>query len=96
MIHMKQAAKAIEGYFEHWISLLRSTAKRDSIIALNDEGKDQMEFILSNHEKGIMGISRVDEEGRIVHSLPLIRSTSVRTCPARNTFGKSWALINPS
>ncbi|MEW6669891.1 MAG: ATP-binding protein [Thermodesulfobacteriota bacterium] len=69
-IHMRQAAMAIEGFFEHWIALLSSTARRDSIIALDEDGKNQMEFIYSNYEQGLKAISRVDEGGRIVHAIP--------------------------
>ena len=69
-IHGKQAAKGIEGFFDHWITLLTSTSKRNSIIDLDDEGKKQMEFVLRNHEEGIRGITRVDQAGRILYTLP--------------------------
>jgi PAS domain S-box-containing protein len=70
MIHAKQAAKGIEEFFNHWITLLESTALRDSIVSLNDEGKSQMAFILWNHEQGVKAIARVDERGRIIHRVP--------------------------
>ncbi len=70
MIHAKQAAKGIEGLFDHWITLLESTARRDSIIRLNDPGKRQMAFILWTHEQGVKGITRVDQRGRILYTFP--------------------------
>ncbi|MHB8772691.1 MAG: PAS domain S-box protein [Syntrophales bacterium] len=69
-IHAKQAAKGIEAFFDHWTDLLAKTGQRRSIIRLDDEGKRQMDFILSNHQDGIKGISRIDREGRILYTLP--------------------------
>ncbi|MCE5281781.1 MAG: cache domain-containing protein, partial [Deltaproteobacteria bacterium] len=70
MIHARQAAKGIEEFFSHWVTLLESTALRESIVSLNDEGKSQMAFILWNHEQGVKAIARVDERGRIIHRVP--------------------------
>lgn len=69
-IHIHQAAKAIEWYFDHWVILLTRTAQMDSIIHLDTIGKKYLEFILESHAQGIEGISRVDQSGRIVYTLP--------------------------
>ena len=70
MIHAKQAVKGIDGYFDHYITVLTSTASRDPIISIDDEGKSLLESLLSYHEPDVKAITRVAEDGRIIHTFP--------------------------
>jgi two-component system, cell cycle sensor histidine kinase and response regulator CckA len=72
LIHGKQAARSIEAYFEHWVSFLKTTAEKDTIVMMNDDGKAFMEFALKVHQGEIRGITRVNADGRIVYTLPYV------------------------
>ncbi|RJR35523.1 MAG: response regulator [Desulfobacteraceae bacterium] len=70
MLHGKQAVKGIKGYFDHWIASISHIAESESIIRLDDRGKNLMEILLGNHEPAVKGITRSDRNGRIVHTIP--------------------------
>lgn len=68
--HAKQAAKGIESFFNHYLNLLGCLAQSDSIIDLDDRGRDLMRVFYEKNANEIKAISRVDVKGRIVHTFP--------------------------
>jgi PAS domain S-box-containing protein len=70
MSHAKQAAKGIESFFNHYLSDLKFLSQIDSIIDMDDRGRDLMRIFQSNNSDEINGVTRVDADGRIMSSFP--------------------------
>ena len=68
--HAKQAAKGIESFFNHYLSDLNFLSQIDSIIDMDDRGKDLMRIFQSNNSAEIHGVTRVDAGGRIMNTYP--------------------------
>lgn len=66
----KQAADGIEKFFKSYEKLLRHLARNESIIQLDDSGKELLERFLHDNKDNVDAISRVDSSGRILHTLP--------------------------
>lgn len=70
MIHAKQAAKAIESFFNNHIAVLRTMAKNEHIVAIDEYGKRMMRDYYSTYPEEISIITRIDSEGRILYPEP--------------------------
>ncbi|MFZ2448805.1 MAG: PAS domain S-box protein [Syntrophobacteraceae bacterium] len=65
-----EAAKGIEGFFNHYEQLLNALSHVDSIVTLDEHGKKLMEIFHQSHAGEIVAIARMDAAGRIIHALP--------------------------
>lgn len=74
MIHAKQAAHALEEFFTTWTSILSSFARMEEIIDTDATGKRNMDFFLEAHKEQIRSITRVDENGVILYTVPFKQS----------------------
>jgi len=70
MIHAGQAKKGIETHIGNWLSILRAASEKEHVIALDDSGKDWLAFILNTHKDEIKAVTRVDQNGKIIHTVP--------------------------
>ena len=70
MVLARQAARGIQDHMAHIISTLDFFAHLTGIIAMSDEGKGIMQDYQSLHAEEVKGITRVDAQGRIVHTVP--------------------------
>ncbi|MCX5813430.1 MAG: ATP-binding protein [Proteobacteria bacterium] len=70
MVHAKQAAKGIEIFFNDHIAMLQYLAKNRHIIDFDETGKRMMREYYSLHSEHISIITRIDSQGRILHSEP--------------------------
>ncbi len=86
MLHARQAAKGIEAFFDDHIRLLESLAKDPDIISLNPEGRKLMREFHASHAGEINIISRIDGQGRIVHSEPYDPSSVGQSVTSINDF----------
>jgi len=68
--HAKQAAKGIESFFNHYLSDLKFLSQIDSIIDMDDRGRDLMRIFHNNNSDEIHGVTRVDAGGRIMNTFP--------------------------
>ena len=75
MIHAKQAAQGIEDFFRTWTGILTSLARMDEIIDNDTDGKRYMELFLEAHQEQIRSVTRVDERGTILYTVPHSLST---------------------
>ena len=73
-IHATQAARGIEDFFTTWTGILNSFSKMDSMISADADGKRNMTLFYETHHEQIRSITRVDEKGRILHTVPYSRS----------------------
>jgi two-component system, cell cycle sensor histidine kinase and response regulator CckA len=69
-IHAKQAAHGIEDYFATWTGILNSFSKMDTMVSVDADGKRNMTLFYEAHHDQIRSITRVDEGGRILHTVP--------------------------
>ena len=74
IIHAKQAARGIEEFFATWTGILTSLSKMDEIIDTDTVGKRYMNFFYEAHQEQIRSITRMDEKGIILYTLPFSRS----------------------
>jgi len=70
MIHAKQAARGIEEFFRTWTGILTSLARMDEIIKNDTDGKRYMVLFYEAHQEQIRSVTRVDEKGTILHTVP--------------------------
>ena len=68
--HAKQAAKGIESFFNHYLNILKFLSQIDSIIEMDDRGRDLMRIFYNNNINEIKGVTRVDANGRIMNTYP--------------------------
>ncbi|PKL84303.1 MAG: hypothetical protein CVV24_00395 [Ignavibacteriae bacterium HGW-Ignavibacteriae-3] len=68
--HARQAATGIKLFFEDYNILLNFMAKQNSIINLTGDGKSLIEAFYKSHTPEIKAITRIDENGRIIHTVP--------------------------
>lgn len=69
-IHARQASHGIEAYFATWSGILRSFSQMDGIIRLDDHGKKHLEFLYKSHMEQVRTLTRVDENGVILYTVP--------------------------
>jgi len=74
MIHAKQAAHGIQDFFGTWTGTLNSLSKMDEIIDTDADGKRYMKLLYEAHRDQIRSITRMDERGTIIHTVPYSRS----------------------
>lgn len=74
MIHAKQAAHGIEDFFGTWTGTLNSFSKMNEIIDTDADGQRYMKLFYEAHQDQIRSITRVDEGGTIIHTVPYSRS----------------------
>ncbi len=74
LIHARQAGRGIEYFFSDLITFLTKVSESDHIISLDDQGRKEMDFALKTSGQGIKAITRVDETGRILYTLPYDRT----------------------
>lgn len=72
MLFARQAALGIETFFTQRLRELSFISGIDSIIDLDDQGKDLMRAYFKNNADTIKGITRVDAAGRILHTFPVV------------------------
>jgi PAS domain S-box-containing protein len=70
LIHARQAGRGIEEYFSDLIIFLTKVSESGHIISLDDQGRKEMDFALKTNREEIKAITRVDERGRILYTLP--------------------------
>ena len=70
LIHAKQAGRGIEEYFSDLITFLTKVSESGHVISLDDQGRKELDFALKINREGIKAITRVDEMGRILYTLP--------------------------
>jgi len=70
MLHAKQAARGFEEYFATWSGVLTSLSRMDEIIAIDADGKKDMDFFYEAHKEQLRSITRVDENGMILYTAP--------------------------
>jgi len=70
MIHAKQAARGIEEFFRTWTGILTSLARMDEIINNDADGKRYMGLFYEAHQEQIRSVTRVNEKGTILHTIP--------------------------
>ena len=74
MIHAKQAAQGIEEFFRTWTGILTSLARMDEIIKNDTDGKRYMWLFFGSHQEQIRSVTRVDEKGTILYTVPYSQS----------------------
>ncbi|MCE5283831.1 MAG: PAS domain S-box protein [Deltaproteobacteria bacterium] len=77
LIHARQAAQGIEDFFGTWTGILISLARMQEIVENNAAGKRYMGFFFEAHLGQIRSITRVDEKGIILYTVP--HSPSIRS-----------------
>ena len=77
LIHAKQAAHGIEEFFTTWTGILDSFGKLDDIINTDSDGKWLMGLFYQAHKEQILSITRVDEKGTILYTVPYKQSTGI-------------------
>ncbi|HEY3276849.1 MAG TPA: PAS domain S-box protein [Syntrophorhabdaceae bacterium] len=70
MVLAKQAARSIEKLMAQHERTLKVLSTDRRIIRLNMEGKEVMETIFRAQGRDVRGVSRIDEYGRIVYTVP--------------------------
>lgn len=70
MILAKQAAKGVKALFRHYHDDLVTLSGMDGIAAFDDKGKKIMRTYYENNSRDIRVFTRVDENGRIIHTIP--------------------------
>ncbi len=65
-----QAAKGIEEFFKHLANNLAYLSQHQTIISLDETGKQQMDIFYQSHKKAIRAITRVDATGHILYTFP--------------------------
>ncbi len=70
LIHAKQAARGIEDFFTTWTGVLSSLSKIDAVINADDKGRQYMSLFYEAHHDQIRSITRVNEHGRILYTVP--------------------------
>lgn len=74
VVHARQAALGIEDFFRTWTGILNSFAKMDEIINTDAGGKRYIKLFSEAHHEQIMSITRMDENGTILHTCPFSRA----------------------
>jgi PAS domain S-box-containing protein len=69
-LHASQAARGIEEFFAGWTGVLGSLARMDAVVEAGADGRKYMAFFLESHGDQIRAITRVNAEGRILHTVP--------------------------
>ncbi|MHB9039956.1 MAG: ATP-binding protein [Melioribacteraceae bacterium] len=70
LTHAKQAANGIQLFFNDYDVLLSYLAKQSSVIDFNENGKDLATLLYNSHAPEIQAITRIDENGRIIFTVP--------------------------
>jgi two-component system cell cycle sensor histidine kinase/response regulator CckA len=70
IIHAKQAARGIEGFFETWTRSLTYLSNIDPIIDIDIAGKRYLELFYEANQDEIKAITRLDERGVIIYNFP--------------------------
>ncbi|MBU2622822.1 MAG: PAS domain S-box protein [Proteobacteria bacterium] len=70
LIHARQAGIGIEYFFSDLVTSLTKVSESGHIISFDDQGRKEMDFTLKTSGQGIKAITRVDETGRILYTLP--------------------------
>lgn len=70
LIHARQASQGIEDFFLTWTGILNSFAKMHEIINIDKDGKRYMALLQEAHQEQIRSITRMDESGLILHTVP--------------------------
>ncbi|MBU1231724.1 MAG: response regulator [Proteobacteria bacterium] len=65
-----QAAKGIEEFFKHLSNNLDYLSHHQTIISLDETGKQQMDNFFQSHQKEVLAITRVDATGNILYTSP--------------------------
>lgn len=73
-IHARQASHGIEEFFSTWTGILVAFSKMDEIIDIDSNGKRHMEFFYEAHKEQIRSVTRVDERGTILYTVPYKQS----------------------
>jgi PAS domain S-box-containing protein len=74
MIHAKQAAHGIEEFFTTWTGVLTSFSGMNDVIDVTPDGKKLLELFHEAHKAQVSSITRVDEYGVIIFTVPYPQS----------------------
>ncbi len=69
-IHARQAARGIEDFFATWTSILAAFSGMSEIADVDANGRRYMRLFFEAHREQIRSITRMDERGVILASLP--------------------------
>lgn len=69
-IHAKQASRSFNELIDKWNSVLLYLSKDPNVIKLNEHGKEDLNNLLLALKDEIAGITRTDENGRIIYTIP--------------------------
>ncbi len=86
----RQASHGIEEFFKSYEKLLEHLAQHENIIHLDDIGKKLLEEFVYANEGVISAITRVDRNGRIVHTFPFQAEAIGRDISAQD---HNWLII---
>ena len=70
LIHGRQAGRGIEYFFSDLTTFLTKVSESGHVISLDDQGRKELDFALKTNRQQIKAITRVDETGRILYTLP--------------------------
>jgi len=80
MVHARQAAQGIKEFFTTWTNVLESLTRMDEITNNDIDGKRYMWLIFESHREQIKSVTREDEKGTILYTVPY--SLSIQFAPS--------------
>ena len=70
----QQAADSIEKHFRHYLQDIESLSEIGPIAAMDGPGRELMQAFYTKHTHEILAITRVNERGRILYTVPFNKS----------------------
>ncbi|MEW6702959.1 MAG: PAS domain S-box protein, partial [Bacteroidota bacterium] len=70
LTHAKQAAKGIQIFFSEYENLLNYLAAQNSVIELDENGKQIINNFFYSHAFTLKAITRIDDKGKIIYTVP--------------------------
>jgi PAS domain S-box-containing protein len=95
MLHARQAARGIEAFFQDHIRMLRHLARDERIITLDTAGKAILRDYYLSHQDSIDIITRIDREGRILHSAPYAEQVIGQETAVPEDFQAAFRTLRP-
>jgi two-component system, cell cycle sensor histidine kinase and response regulator CckA len=74
MIHAKQAQDGIETFFSNIITFLIKLSESGHVVDFDEQGKRELDFVLTIKPEAIKAMTRVDASGKITYTVPLNRA----------------------
>lgn len=70
LTHAKQAATGIQIFFNEYENLLNYLAAQNSVIELDEYGKQKINNFFYSHALMLKAITRIDDKGKIIYTVP--------------------------